>query len=124
MDQKEMVETFSNADTDPEFDNGFGMGLASIFNKYRNHLPPDFSESQVVSWGKGHPEFMIGFGIMCVWLALDHLSKEVISLMENEGGELAYGVSLGYGMYLLYMRPDAQNFILSKADESIKFDPG
>lgn len=67
---------------------------------------------------------MIGFGIMCVWLALDHLSKEVISLMENEGGELAYGVSLSYGMYLLYMRPDAQNFILSKADESIKFDPG
>ena len=33
MDQKEIVETFSKADTDPEFDNGFGMGLASLFNK-------------------------------------------------------------------------------------------
>jgi class 3 adenylate cyclase len=124
MDQKEMIETFSKADTDPEFDNGFGMGLASLFNKYRNHLPHDFFESQVVSWGKGHAEFMIGFGIMCVWLALDHLPKEVTSLMENEGGELAYGASLGYGMYLLYMMPEAQNFILSKADESIKFDLG
>ena len=124
MDQKEMIETFSKADTDPEFDNGFGMGLASLFNKYRNHLPHDFFESQVVSWGKGHAEFMIGFGIMCVWLALDHLPKEVTSLMKNEGGELAYGASLGYGMYLLYMMPEAQNFILSKADESIKFDLG
>ncbi|MGA9152301.1 MAG: hypothetical protein WBZ36_17130 [Candidatus Nitrosopolaris sp.] len=124
MDQKEMVETYSKADTDPEFDNGFGMGLASLFNKYRKHLSRDFFESQVVRWGKGHPQFMIGFGIMCVWLSLDHLAKEVISLMENEGGELAYGVSLGYGIYLLYMRPEAQNFILSKADESIKFDLG
>jgi hypothetical protein len=76
------------------------MGLASLFNKNRNHLPHDFFESQVVSWGKGHPEFMIGFGMMSVWLALDHLPKEVTSLMENEGGELAYGESLGYGMYL------------------------
>src|SRR5215467_8103143 len=125
MDQKEMVETYSKADTDPEFDNGFGMGLASLFNKYRRHLSRDFFESQVVSWGKGHPQFMIGFGIMCVWLSLDHLAKDVISLMEKgEGGELAYGVSLGYGIYLLYMRPEAQNFILSKADESIKFDLG
>jgi hypothetical protein len=50
LDQKEMIETFSKG-TDPEFDNGFGMGLASLFNKYWNHLPHDFFESQVVSWG-------------------------------------------------------------------------
>jgi hypothetical protein len=67
---------------------------------------------------------MIGFGIMYVWLALDDLPKVVTPLMDNEGGELAYGASLGYGMYLLYMTPEDQNFILSKADESIKFDLG
>jgi hypothetical protein len=103
MDKKEMVETFSKAGSDPEFDKGVGLGLATLFNKYRNLLPSDFFESQIVSWGKGHTEFMFGFGIMCVWLGLDHVSKEVIPLMENEGGELGYGASMGYGIYLLYM---------------------
>ncbi|HYV51750.1 MAG TPA: hypothetical protein VE971_00515, partial [Candidatus Eisenbacteria bacterium] len=124
MDQKEMEETFSKAGTDPEFDKGVGLGLATLFNKYPNLLQPDFFESQIESWGKGHAEFMNGFGTMCVKLALDHLPKMVLSLMENEGGELAYGAGIGYGMYLLYTQSATQNYILSTADECLKFDLG
>ena len=34
MDQKEMVETYSKADIDPEFDNGFGMGLLHFLTNF------------------------------------------------------------------------------------------
>ena len=39
-------------------DKGVSLGLATHFNKHSNLLPSDLFESQKVSWGKGHIEFM------------------------------------------------------------------
>ena len=95
--RKKREKPFSKADTDPEFDKGFGLGLATLFNKYSSGCYLLISLSQIVRWGKDHAEFMFGFGIMCVWLALDHMPKETVSLIEND----ADCADMGYGMYLL-----------------------
>ncbi len=123
MNPTECKETFAKADTDTEFDKGFGMGLAVLFNKHRNLLPTKFFENEILNWGSKHTEFMFGFGINSVFTSLEQVPEEIITLMDKDG-ELAYGGSMGFGMYFLYMPEALQQHILSKAAQNIKLDLG
>jgi class 3 adenylate cyclase len=123
MDSVEVSELFTRADKDPQFDMGLGMGLAALFIKYRHLLPADFFENRIQRWGSEHAEFMCGFGINSVLVGLDKVPNEVLALMEKDG-EFAYGISLGFGMYFLYMPLELQQSLLTQASQSIKFDLG
>src|SRR5215469_1759207 len=99
------------------------MGLAALFIKYRHLLPADFFENLIQRWGSEHTEFMNGFGFNSVMVGLDKVPNEVLALMEKDG-ELAYGTSIGFGMYFLYMPPQIQQSLLTQASQNIKLDLG
>jgi class 3 adenylate cyclase len=123
MNSVEVSELFTKADKDPQFDFGLGMGLAALFVKYRYLLPADFFEHRIQRWGSEHTEFMNGFGFNSVMVGLDKVPNEVLALMEKDG-ELAYGTSIGFGMYFLYMPPQIQQSLLTQASQNIKLDLG